>query len=171
MNIKTRTALDSKLKFFSLLFSIFSICSATYVIVPLLPIYFIESLANGGLGWSRPEAFSLFGTFLALVYISPFFGGVFGDFIFGKSFATLLGYGLVISGLISIKIVISKDVVPFALLALALGFGFVKVNLTASIGRLPQEVRQKGYEYYYIASSLGFVLEGFSQAHCLVCMQ
>lgn len=160
MSIKPQIALDSKLKFFSLLFSIFSICSATYVIVPLLPIYFVESLANGGLGWSRAEAFSLFGTFLALVYISPFIGGLFGDFIFGKSFTTLLGYILVVSGLISIKMAISKDVVPFALLSLAIGFGFVKVNLTASIGRLPEDVRQRGYEYYYIASSLGFVIGG-----------
>jgi POT family proton-dependent oligopeptide transporter len=145
----------------SLLFSIFSICLATYIIVPLLPIYFVESLANGGLAWSKADAFSLYGTFLALIYLSPFFGGLLGDFVLGKSFTAFLGYGFITSGLSFFNMFASKNVLYFALLLLALGFGFVKVSLTAAIGRVSQEIRQKTYEYYYLASCLGFIAGGF----------
>ncbi len=143
-----------------LLLSIFSMCVGSYAITPLIPIYCIESLANGGLAWSRAETFTLFGSFLALIYVSPFFGGVLGDFLLGKPLTALLGFFLFTSGLILLSELSSYDGVAAALLAIGLGIGFVKVTITAAIGRLPQVIRQKGYEYYYIASSLGFVSGG-----------
>jgi POT family proton-dependent oligopeptide transporter len=145
---------------FCLLFSIFAICAATYVMVPLLPIYFVESLSNGGLAWSKAEAFTLYGTFLALVYITPFFGGLLGDFVLGKSISALLGYGFIINGLIFLTLFSSKEMLSFSLFSLSFGFGFVKVSLTAAFGGLPDEVRHKIYEYYYLATCLGFIVGG-----------
>lgn len=160
MNIKTNCRNPVNWPLLSLLISIFGICLGSYLIVPLLPIYFIESVANGGLAWTRAETFSLFGTFLALINISPFFGGLLGDFILGKSITSLFGYGLTMSGLVMLYFFTSKDMLFLALIALALGFGIVKVNLTASLGHFPEELHQKGYEYYYLAVSLGFICGG-----------
>ena len=143
-----------------LLLSIFTVSAASYVVTPLVPIYCIESLANGGLAWSRAEAFSTFGSFLALIYISPFFGGLIGDFIIGKPLTAILGYGMLLSGLVMLSQFTSIDGVSLALLAIALGIGFVKVTLTASIGQLPPEIQRTIYEYSYLASCLGFVCGG-----------
>ena len=140
-----------------LLLSTLSIYIASYLVTPLLPIYFVESTLNGGLGWSRADTFSMFGSFLALIYIAPFIGGMLGDFILGKLATALLGYSLFGTGLILLNLFTDRDMVFLALIALSCGIGFVKVNLSAALGRLPVEIRQKGYEYYYIATCLGFV--------------
>jgi POT family proton-dependent oligopeptide transporter len=157
MNIHRNTATHKNLGFLSLLLSTFTVYSASYIVTPLLPIYFIESLSNGGLAWSRADTFSVFGTFLALIYIAPFIGALLGDFVLGKLPTALLGYSLFVSGLILLNMYTDREIVSLALLALSLGIGFVKVNLSAALGRLPQEIRQKGYEYFYIATCLGFV--------------
>ena len=148
------------LRFFSLLIAIFTISVASYVVTPLIPIYCIESLEHGGLAWSRADAFSLFGTFLALVYISPCVGGLLGDCIFGRPLIALFGYSLFVFGLLVLKAVSTYDAVFLALIAVAFGIGFIKVSLTSFVGRLPEEIRQKGYEYHYVAGCLGFVLGG-----------
>ena len=145
-----------------LLLSIFCICAATYAIVPLLPIYFTEEIANGGLGWTKSDALSLYGTFLAVVYAAPFFGGVLGDFVLGKPISGLLGYGLIANGLFFLNTSSTRGALSLALLSLGLGFGFVKVNLTASVGNLPKKMLRKAYDYYYLATSLGFVAGGLS---------
>ena len=126
-----------------LLLSIFCICAATYAIVPLLPIYFTEEIANGGLGWTKSDALSLYGTFLAVVYAAPFFGGVLGDFVLGKPISGLLGYGLIANGLFFLNTSSTRGALSLALLSLGLGFGFVKVNLTASVGSLPKKMLRK----------------------------
>lgn len=147
-------------KLFFLLCSVFFVCTATYLIVPLLPIYFTETISRGGLEWSKNETFSLYGTFLAFLYIAPFFGGLFGDFVFGKSISGLLGYGLIVTGLCLLSEYPASDLILLTLLSLALGFGFVKVNLTATFGSLPQDIRQKVYDYYYLAACFGFICGG-----------
>jgi POT family proton-dependent oligopeptide transporter len=148
------------LEAFLLLLSIFTISAASYVVTPLIPIYCIESVENGGLAWSRADTLSLFGTFLALMYISPFIGGLLGDFLVGKPITALLGYGLQVSGLLMLSTFNDRQDICTALFLLALGIGFVKVSLTASIGRLFHEIRKTAYEYSYIASCLGFVTGG-----------
>ncbi len=160
MNINSTTSKTSNKNPLFLLLSIYTICAASYVITPLIPIYCIESLSNGGLAWSKAETFSIFGTFLALIYISPFIGGLLGDLILGKPVTALLGYGLMGSGLVMLNMNTSHNGVSLALLTLGLGIGFVKVNLTAAIGKLPLTIRQRGYEYYYVASCMGFVSGG-----------
>ena len=157
MNIIRNTGMRTNWELVCLLLSTLTVYAASYVITPLLPIYFVESTANGGLAWSRADAFSIFGTFLALIYISPFIGGLLGDFVLGKLQTALLGYTLFGCGLITLNMYTDQTVVGIALLALALGIGFVKVNLAAALGRLPQEARQKAYEYFYVTTCLGFV--------------
>jgi POT family proton-dependent oligopeptide transporter len=157
MNIIKATSSGANRGLLSLLLCTLTIYSASYVITPLLPIYCIESTANGGLEWSKADTFSLFGTFLALLYISPFIGGLLGDFVLGKPLTAFLGYSLLGSGLIALSMYTDPTTVSLSLFALAIGIGCIKVTLSAALGKLPQEIRQKGYDYYYIATCLGFV--------------
>jgi len=162
MNIIKKTDGSTTSSLLSLLLSTFTVYAASYVITPLLPIYLIESPDHGGLAWSRADAFSLFGTFLALIYIAPFIGGLLSDFVLGKLSTALLGYTLLSIGLILLNTYTDPNAVSLSLLALALGIGFVKVTLSAALGGMPQEMRQKGYEYFYVATCLGFIGGGFA---------
>ena len=133
---------------------------AFYVIIPLLPIYLVESVENGGLGWSRPEAFTLFGTLLGLVYISPFLGGILGDCVLGRPITALLGYVLFGVCIGALGCTREREAVSWAIIGSGLGIGCVKVNITATFGRLVPELRKKGYEYYFVTSSMGFAVGG-----------
>lgn len=157
-----QAALHKKINFSytCILVSSFLSSLSTYLIVPLFPIYLVEAISNGGLAWSKTDTFSLFGSFLALLYVSPFIGGLVSDFMTGKKHSALLGYILGMNGLMLIKLFTSKDLLYIALLFLALGFGFVKVNLTAFASYFLKDIGNKGYEYFYIASSLGFISGG-----------
>jgi dipeptide/tripeptide permease len=157
MTLISNASQKTNKKLFPLLLSTLTIYIASYLVTPLLPIYFVESTIHGGLGWSRADTFSMFGTFLALIYIAPFIGAMLGDFVLGKLATTLLGYTFFGTGLILLNLFTDRDTVFLALAVLAFGIGFIKVNLSAALGRLPTEIRQKGYEYYYMATCLGFV--------------
>jgi POT family proton-dependent oligopeptide transporter len=143
-----------------LLFSVLTFSTASYLINPLLPIYFVESVENGGLGWSRAEAFTLFGSLLGLIYASPFLGGLLGDCVLGRRLTAILGYVLFGSGVGVLAFAKTYNPVFWAVVGIGLGTGCVKVNLTATIGRLNSELRKKGYDYHFVISSLGFALGG-----------
>jgi POT family proton-dependent oligopeptide transporter len=133
---------------------------ASYVVTPLIPIYCVELTEHGGLGWSRADAFSLFGTFLIVLYTSPSLVGLLGDRLCGRRSLTLGGYTLLALGLLLLAGSSSYCAVCAALMAIGCGIGVVKVSLHALTGRLPSLVRQRGYEYIYVAACLGFVLGG-----------
>lgn len=143
-----------------LLMSGFCASCATHIVTPLLPIYLVETAAYGGLAWSKAEAFSVFGTFLAVLYISPFIGGMLSDCILGRPLASFVGYCLTFAGVYSLSAPLSRSSMVWALSMLATGFGFVKVNLVASFGALSAGLRERGYNLYYIFSSLGFAAGG-----------
>jgi POT family proton-dependent oligopeptide transporter len=143
-----------------LLFSVLTFSVASYLINPLLPIYFVESVENGGLGWSRAEAFTLFGTLLGFIYASPFLGGLLGDCFLGRPLTAVLGYVLFGAGVGALAFAKTYGAVSWAVVGIGLGIGCVKVSLTAIVGRLKSELRKKGYEYHFVISSLGFALGG-----------
>ena len=51
----------------------------------LLVLYLTEEITgkNPGLGWDTTEAGSLYGWYTMLVYITPIFGGMIADKVFG----------------------------------------------------------------------------------------
>ena len=143
-----------------LLLSVLTFSTASYLLTPLLPIYLVESVEQGGLGWSRAETFSLFGTLLGLIYASPFIGGVLSDFVLGRRATALFGYLLLGAGTGALAYAKTYDAMLLAVIGIGLGIGCVKVTLATVIGRLGCDVRKKGYEYLFVVSSLGFAVGG-----------
>lgn len=135
----------------------FLACNALYLVSPLLPIYFVESVANGGLAWSKAEAFSIFGTFLSVLYVTPLCGGIVRDRLLGREWTELLGYISMIIGMALLSSSVDSSMILGALICIAFGSGFVKVSLAAMLGRFPKNLRQKGYDLYYNTSCVGFI--------------
>ena len=147
-------------RFFWLLAALLCSAFASYVLTPLIPIYLVESCEHGGLAWSKSDAFSLFGTVLSAIYLSPSLGGFLGDCVCGRWVLAVVGFSIFGGGLVALPSCCSYNAVFVALMAISCGIGFIKVSLNSLVGRLPLVVRQRGYEYAYIVSSTGFMAGG-----------
>ena len=53
-----------------------------YLMLGILYLYMTDNL-KGGLGFTEGEANDWYGTYIALVYLTPFIGGLLADRIFG----------------------------------------------------------------------------------------
>ncbi|MFL6846273.1 MAG: peptide MFS transporter [Allosphingosinicella sp.] len=97
----------------------------------------------------------IFGTYTALVYLTPIFGGLLADRWFGKTRTVTLGAILMAAG----HFLMAFDTsFLLALLLLVLGVGCLKGNLASQVGALypPGDSRATGaYQLYYIGIGSG----------------
>jgi hypothetical protein len=84
-------------------------------------------------------------------------GGVFRDKWLRKVWTELIGYACMIVGIAGIGYSKTPSSMLGVLVFFALGTGFIKVSLTATLGRLPQTIQAKGYDLYYNTSCISFV--------------
>lgn len=129
-----------------------------YLPAPLLPIYFVESLEKGGLGWSRVTTYSIYGTFLSALYIVPFLAGLLGNSLLKGKRMDFSGYIGALCGMIGLLLYQSPYAILASLLVLSVGIGCIKVRLSTILGSIPKESRSRGFDFLYNASCLGFVL-------------
>ena len=64
-----------------------------YLIIGIVFLYMTGNLDGGGLGWTESTANDVYGTYIALVYLTPFIGGLLADRIFGYR-KTIIAGGL-----------------------------------------------------------------------------
>ncbi len=146
----------------SILLALYVVSAASYLIAPILPIYFIESVAKGGLAWPKSVAMPLVGTYIAMTYIAPCIGGILADTFCGRTWTMVLGYCFTFASIIVLRTMPLPDLIPYELSILALGIGIIKVCLTASIGSFcptPEESRT-AYGHQYVVACLGFMTGG-----------
>ena len=103
-------------------------------------------------------ASAIFGSYAALVYFTPTFGGLIADHLIGKRRAVLTGALLMALG----HFLMAFDVsFLFALLALILGSGLFKGNLASQIGALYGDGdlrRADAFQIYYLAINAAVIL-------------
>ncbi|MBA2321145.1 MAG: peptide MFS transporter [Deltaproteobacteria bacterium] len=119
----------------------------------LLVFYMIK----GFLGYGDREAYSVYGAYGALVYMTPFFGGLIADRVLGARRAVVLGGLLMAIG--HLTMTIENDTAFFAALGLLIvGNGFFKPNVTTIVGGLYPEGdhrRDGGFTIFYMGINLG----------------
>ncbi len=119
----------------------------------LLLFYMIK----GFLSYSDGEAYAVYGAYTALVYMTPFFGGMIADRILGARKAVVLGGLLMAAG--HLMMTIETDLgFFFALALLIVGNGFFKPNISTIVGALYPErspKRDAGFTIFYIGINLG----------------
>jgi len=97
----------------------------------------------------------IFGTYTALVYLTPIFGGLIADRWLGKTRTVTIGALLMATGHFLMAF---DESFLLALLLLILGVGCLKGNLASQVGALyrPGDVRATdGYQLYYMGISGG----------------
>lgn len=114
-----------------------------------------------GLEFSPGKASIVYGSYTALVYLTPIFGGLIADRFLGRRKAVLLGGSIMAFG----HFIMSFDVMFYpALLTIALGNGLFLPNLPSQITLLyDSDDPRKGsaFNVYYMGVNLGAFLAPF----------
>jgi proton-dependent oligopeptide transporter, POT family len=114
-------------------------------------------MTKGFLGYEDSEAFTVYGAYTALVYMTPFFGGILADKLLGKRRAVILGGTLMALG--HLMMTVEHTWGFFAALALLIaGNGFFKPNISTIVGSLyPHHSgkRDAGFTIFYMGINLG----------------
>ena len=129
----------------------------------LLVIYMIakaDHIDGPGLGWTKLEAYQLYGWYVMLVYVVSIPGGILADRVLGQKKAVMLGASILVLGHGTLAIE-----APWAFFVglglIILGVGCLKPNISTMVGGLYKKGdirRDKGFSIFYIGINLGSLL-------------
>ena len=106
----------------------------------------------------QPLASAIFGTYTALVYFTPIFGGMLADGLLGRTRTLILGGVLMAIGHFLMAI---ESAFVFALLSLLLGVGAFKGNIATQVGDLygPHDLRRAmAFQIFYIFINVSVII-------------
>lgn len=127
-----------------------------YLMLGILPLYLADS-QKGGMGWSDAKAAMVVGTYIAMVYFTPFIGGLLADRLLGYRRAILIGAVLMMAGHLVLAWPTELGLY-LGLLLLVLGNGAFKSNISTLLGNLyPKDSKLKdaGYSIFYMGINIG----------------
>ena len=130
-----------------------------YLILGIFVLYMIDA-DKGGLAFEDKHADDIFGTFIALTYLTPFLGGFLADRLLGYIKAIYIGGTLM--GLGYIGLGLFKDVSMFyvSMGLIIVGNGFFKPSISTLLGNLYSDDKYKankdaGYNIFYMGINIG----------------
>ncbi|SKB70742.1 proton-dependent oligopeptide transporter, POT family [Soonwooa buanensis] len=132
-----------------------------YLILGIFVLYLIEPQGiGGGLGFPDKDADDIFGTFIALTYLTPFIGGFLADRVLGYIKSIYLGGILMAAGYIGLGVFTDKPFFYTSLALIVIGNGFFKPTISTLLGNLYSEEPYKankdsGYNIFYMGINIG----------------
>lgn len=138
----------------------------------LLVLFLTAEFANGGFGMDRERAFTIYGIFTALVYVTPMLGGILADKLLGQRITIYIGGIVMAIGqfILAASAIGGEDMVArefwfFAGLGvLILGNGFFKPNISTMVGDLYDNNdprKDGGFTVFYMGINLGAFISPF----------
>lgn len=131
-----------------------------YLMLGIFVLYMIDPKNTGGLAFDDKNAYDIFGTFIALTYLTPFLGGFLADRILGYMKAIYLGG--ILMGLGYIGLGLFQDPVMFyaSMGFIIVGNGFFKPSISTLLGNLYSEEpyrenKDAGYNIFYMGINIG----------------
>ena len=116
-------------------------------------------ITKGFLGYNDTRGYAVYGAYTALVYMTPFIGGMVADKFIGQRAAVIVGGSLMAIGhlLMTLQFEVSFFI---ALAMLIVGNGFFKPNIGTILGSLYSNERLKakrdgGFTIFYMGVNLG----------------
>jgi POT family proton-dependent oligopeptide transporter len=140
-----------------------------YLMLGIFSLYMLDSVQNGGMGFSPEKKSDIYGTYLGLVYLTPFLGGLLADRLLGYRRSIIVGGLLMAVGyfLLSIQ---GETAFYAGLFSIILGNGFFKPNISALLGNLynaePYKAnKDSGYNIFYMGINIGAFACNFVAAY------
>lgn len=128
-----------------------------YLMIGIFTLYLKD--AGQGFEMSEAESASLYGTFIALVFFTPFIGGLLADRVLGYRLpivigGILMGIGYCMMGVHSFGMLYSGMVLVIA------GNGLFKPNISTLLGNLYnnddyRDQKDEGYNIFYMGINIG----------------
>lgn len=139
-----------------------------YMMLGIFFLYMTDT-QSGGMSLDRKEAADIYGTFIALVYLTPFMGGLIADRMLGYRMSITLGGILMGVGYCGLAL---PGMTAFysSLLLIIVGNGFFKPNISTLLGNVynkPEYKSQKdsGYNIFYMGINIGAFICNFFAAY------
>lgn len=139
-----------------------------YLMLGIFFLYMTDA-DKGGLALEKKEASDIFGTYIALVFITPFVGGLLADRVLGYRLSISIGGVLMGLGYMSLAIPGTTSFY-IALALMIIGNGFFKPNISTLLGNLynsPEYRSNKdaGYNIFYMGINIGAFICNFFAAY------
>lgn len=141
---------------------------AYYLMVGILLLYMIDT-TTGGKGFSQNVGADIVGSFIALVYLTPFIGGLIADRYLGYIKSIFLGGSLMAAGYFCLSIP-GNTAMFFALALIIIGNGFFKPNISAVLGNIYNRedlkpLKDNAYNIFYMGINIGAFVCNFVAAY------
>jgi proton-dependent oligopeptide transporter, POT family len=139
-----------------------------YLMIGIFVLYLEAPLSEGGFGMESHQSADIYGTFIALVFLTPFLGGLLADRKFGYRTSITIG-GLLMGTGYCLLGVHGAGVFYLALFLIIIGNGFFKPNISTLLGNLYNEEKyiakkDAGYNIFYMGINIGALICNFFAA-------
>ncbi|MGZ8523023.1 MAG: peptide MFS transporter [Chitinophagaceae bacterium] len=142
-----------------------------YLMIGIFTLYLKD--VKQGYAMTEAESADLYGTFIALVFLTPFIGGLLADRYLGYRKSIIMG-GLMMGIGYCLMSVHNLAMLYISMTLVIVGNGFFKPNISTLLGNVyttPQFVKQKddGYNIFYMGINTGaFICNFFGAALYIV---
>jgi POT family proton-dependent oligopeptide transporter len=142
-----------------------------YLMLGIFTLYMVEPItgvdpSKDGLGFTKERSSDVYGTYIALVYFTPFLGGLLADRLLGYRLSITIG-GLLFSAGYFVLAVPGETAVYIGLALLIAGNGLFKPNISTLVGKLypaGSPLRDSGYNIFYMGINIGAFVCNFVAA-------
>ncbi|SEQ12169.1 peptide MFS transporter [Flavobacterium urocaniciphilum] len=138
-----------------------------YLMIGIFTLYLKD--VEAGFAMTEKEASDLYGTFIALVFLTPFIGGLVADRYLGYKKSIVIG-GIMMGAGYFMMGIHSLPMLYIAMTLVIVGNGFFKPNISTLLGNFYNEDQYKakkdeGYNIFYMGINVGaFVCNFFGAA-------
>ena len=140
---------------------------AYYLLAGILLLYLLDS-KTGGKGMPENAAADITGTFLALIWLPMFIGGMIADRYFGYIRSVFIGGSFLAAGYFGL--ILPGDTAMYISLGLiVIGNGFFKPNISTLLGNIYNKeelkpLKDNAYNIFYMGINTGSLLCNFAAA-------
>jgi proton-dependent oligopeptide transporter, POT family len=140
-----------------------------YLMIGILPL-FLRATDKGGRGMDNALSIDIVGTYVALVYLTPFLGGLMADRYLGYRKSIFFGGALMALGYLLLGIPGSNSLLYAGLGCVIVGNGFFKPNISTLLGNIynTEELKPKkdiAYNIFYMGVNIGAFICNFVAAY------
>jgi len=139
-----------------------------YLMVGILFLYLTDT-TTGGKGFSRGMGADVVGTFIALVYLTPFIGGLIADRYLGYIRSIFIGGSLMALGYLGLSLP-GDTAMYISLGCIIIGNGFFKPNISTLLGNIYNKeelkpLKDNAYNIFYMGINVGALVCNFVAAY------
>jgi len=139
-----------------------------YLMLGIFFLYMTDT-QKGGMGMDKKQASDIFGTFIALVYLTPFIGGLLADRVLG--YRTSITIGGILMGIGYCGLALPGMTAFYtSLFLICIGNGFFKPNISTILGNVYnhpdyKHLKDSGYNIFYMGINIGAFICNFFGAY------